>query len=406
MDLRMVNSGLALAERKKKWVLLCAAFGFTTYGLYRVYHLPLIAQKRKRLLRPVDAFISVAEAVSDSADALGVVSKDLKDFLQSNTDQIPNSFKQISKITNSTEFSKSVITFTQALTIGITRGCQVFKTESDNCIKDSSNFFDKFADKVFTPAGSGFASVVVGSFARNLIMGFYLDGGSRSRSNSNDSASVDKWVNVVCSENCKELIGDCVQLFVSTAVAVYLDKTMDVNTYDEFFSGLTNPKHDTRVRDVLVSVCNGAVETLVKASYNVSTSAKMNTGIPCVDQGQGEGSNEADGQEIQEGNSIDEVKDNGWISKVLSTFALPSNRRFVLDLTGRITFESVRSFLEFFLEKVHDAIERRVNVVHEAVVESGIEVVRFVTDKSPVIATVCFSLCLHILDGAWVLTPA
>ncbi|KAM3756913.1 hypothetical protein ACB098_02G149000 [Castanea mollissima] len=406
MDLQcLVKTGFDFTRKRKKLVLLFAAFGFTGYSLYSVYHLPSVVRKRERVSKLFSALLSVAEAVSDSAESVGVVSKDLKQFLQSNSDQIPNSLKQISKITRSIEFSESLTALTQALTVGILRG---YRSVSSSDGGANSGFADQVMDKLFTTAGSGFASVVVGSFARNLVMAFFSDGQSSEGSNSKGSEmnQIPQWVNVVCDDKCRELIGDCIQMFVSTAVAVYLDKTMDMDFYDELLSGLTNPKHEVQVRDMLVSVCNGAVETLVKTSHQVLTSSNSNPSPRFleIEEGSSPGKNWDLG--LKSRKFFAEKKDNGWVGKVSSTLAVPSNRRFVLDVTGRVTFETVMSFLEVLLEKLYEAVKKCVNVVHEEVIDRGHEVVRFASAKSSVVATMCLSVCLQILDGVWILVPA
>lgn len=397
MDLELAKKGFGYARKKKKWLFVMAALGFSGYGAYRVYHLPSVSQKRKRLLKLLGALVSVAEVVSDSAESIGVVSKDLKEFLQSDSDEIPNSLKQVSKIARSDEFSGSVVKLTQAVTLGVLRGYQSqtkSQSHGDDGVASNSSFTDQVMDKLFTKAGSGFVSVVVGSFARNLVLAFISDEQSGGGSDSNNSPSMDhfgskmndvpRWVDVACSEKCRDLIGDCIQLFVSTAVTVYLDKTMDINTYDDIFCGLTNPKHEEKVKDMMLSVCNGAVETLVRSSHQVLTSSSSSSHLA-----------------INDGK-----KDSGWIGQVSSTLAVPSNRRFVLDLTGRVTFETVRSFLDVLLERLFDGMRRRVNSARVETVDRGVEVVRYAVAKSSVIATICLSLCLHILDSPWLLAPA
>lgn len=431
MDLQLVKEGIDFARKRKKWVFALAAVGFTGYGFYSVYQLPSVARKRRRLFKLLGVLVSIAEAASDSAESIGIVSKDLKEFLQSDSDQIPTSLRQISKITRSVEFSESLTRVTQAVTSGVLQGYRS-ETRSDGRDESSttdSSFADRVMDKLLTTAGSGFASVVVGSFAKNLVLAFYSDGQSSGGSNSNHSSKTDQidsemnpipeWVSVVCGDKCRELIGNCIQLFVSTAVAVYLDKTMDVNTYDELFSGLTNPKHQMKVRDMMVSICNNAVETLVKTSHQVLTGPTLNESPSNVNSNSclaiEDGTNQTTMEDLRNEelstrleatNECEEKNESGWVSKVSSTLAVPSNRRFVLDVTGRVTFETIRSFMEFLLEKLYDGVKRCCNIVHEAVVDKGLEIVRYAAMKSSVAATICLSLCLHILDGAWVLVPA
>jgi hypothetical protein len=161
-------------------------------------------------------------------------------------------------------------------------------------------------------------------------------------------------------------------------------ETIHINTYEQLFEGLTNPKHDAKVKELLVSVSNGAVETLVKTTHH----ALYNT----------DGKLDANGSGSGNANGVGE----GWVETVSSTLAVPTNRKFVLDVTGRVTFETVRSFLEFVLWKLQDGARKG----SDSVVDSGLRVVRYMSDKSMVIATICITLCLHVLNGTRLLVTA
>lgn len=411
MEVLLVDQGFDYVRRKKKWILILCAVGLGGFSAYKLYHAPSVVRKRKRLSKLLSAFVSVAESLSESADTIGIVSRDVKVFLESDSDQIPNSLKQISKIARSEHLSDSLVSVTRAVTVGVLRGYESMNRTGGD--QTGSTVVDRVLDKILTSAGSGFASVVLGSFARNLVLAFYSDqqhnhSGGESNSINSNSETVLAWVDVVCGDRCGELIGNCVQLFVSTAVAVYLDKTMHINTYDDFFAGLTNPKHETNVRDMLVSVCNGAVETFVKTSHHVITSSN-------ADVGSGSDSYLSIGETLRNEDlgigmpSIqskvdvcDDENKSGWVSKVSSSLAVPSNRRLVLDVTGRVTFETVRSFMEFVLQTFCASVRRCAHIVHEAV----LEIVRYVAAKSSVIVTICLSLCLHMMGGGWALVPA
>ncbi|KAK3416560.1 hypothetical protein EUGRSUZ_H02321 [Eucalyptus grandis] len=426
MDVRLVKSGIDFAGRRKRWILAAAALAFSGYGAYRVYNSPSVARKRRRLLKLVGALVSLAEAVSESTETIALISKDLKEFLRSDSDEVPNSLKQISKIAKSAEFSESITEVSRALTVGALRG---YNSESKDNVNGNGGvlgFTDHVLDKLFTPAGSGFVSVVVGSLARNLVMAIFMDRRSSLQSEfgnpdggdhlATEGSSVPGWLNVLCDDRVKDLVGDCIQQFVSTAVTIFLEKTMDINTYDELFSGMTNPKHEKKVREMLVSVCNGAVETLVKTSHQVLKSSRSNANSysvsPCLAV-EGSKGLRFTGVDWKQGvlshkglrDSYGPPKNSGWVDKVSSTLAVPSNRRLVLDVTGRVTFETVRSLLEYLMEKLHDGVRQSVNAVHDEVVDRGIEVVRYATAKSSIITTLCLSLCLHILDGAAILAP-
>ncbi|KAK4380881.1 protein PHLOEM PROTEIN 2-LIKE A10 [Sesamum angolense] len=114
----------------------------------------------------------MAEMVSESASLITLISKDLKEFLSSNQVEIPNSLKQLQKVAHSEEFSESVIRVCQATTIGILSGCKTHTSMSEIQEVDGSCFLEKMIDKLMSTAGMEFSSTVVGSFARNLVLGF------------------------------------------------------------------------------------------------------------------------------------------------------------------------------------------------------------------------------------------
>ncbi|CAL9111832.1 protein PHLOEM PROTEIN 2-LIKE A10-like [Musa acuminata AAA Group] len=386
--------------RRRRWLILAATVVVSGYGAYRIYHLPSVARRRRKLFRLLSALATAADAAASSAEAVSLVSSDLNRFLRSDADDLPSSLKQLSKIVRSDELSGSVSSISEALTIGLVRGLQSNGPMVDSSVSETgtgARFSDRVMDKLFSAAGTGFASVVVGSLAKGLVMGFYTRGSTGGDSDGierSDSQVLPQWFQLVCSDESRALVGNVVQLFVSTAVTVYLDKTMDINTYDELFSGLTNPKHEAKMKDMLVSMCNGAVETLVKTSHQVISS---NSGSP-----------EVRAEDLPRVEELDQkVKDDGgWVDQITSKLAVPNNRRFILDVTGRITFETVRSFLDFVLWKIYDGAKRGVNSAREELVVKGLEVVRYISGKSMVIITICLSLCMHIFMGTRVLVPA
>lgn len=392
MTADLTQTLLSFSPRRRRWILLLAAAGLSSYGAYRVYHLPSVSSKRRNLAKFLRALVSIAEAISSSADAVSLVSCDLNRFLQSDSDEIPTSLKQVAKIARSDELSSSISRVSEALTVGIIRGM--------GSASDSQGFSDRLLDKLFSSNGSGFsgfASVMVGSFARNLVMAFYSGGDGMD-----SSYDAPRWVNLMCDEKCRELIAESIQHFVGTAVAVYLEKTMEVNTYDEFFSGLTNPRHEAQVKDVLVSVCNGAVETLVKTSHGVLTSTNS---ISSIDIGK-DVSQVRSPQNLKGFSDVMSKEGSGWVERVSSVLAIPSNKKFLLDVTGRLTFESVRSFLEFLLWKLEDGVKRGVNVVHEEVIVRSLDVVRFLSAKVMLSFSLCFALCMRFAAGPRVLMAA
>ena len=365
---------VAFSRRRRRWILLAAAGAAAAVGAYKIYHHPAVAARRRRLVRLAAAVAAFADAAASSADAAALVASDLADFVRSDADEVPRSVRQLAKLAASPEVSATVSALSEAVASGVLRGAGSSGPAPGP--GGAVALSDRLVDRLFSDSGERLASAVAGSFARHLVLAFYS-----APSAPGEASSPTMWVNVVATGKCRRAISNWVEVFVGAAVREFVDKTIHINTYEQLFEGLTNPKHDAKVKELLVSVCNGAVETLVNTTHHVlyNTNGKLDA------SGNGNG-------------GVGE----GWVETVSSALAVPSNRKLVLDLAGRATFEAVRSFLEFVLWKLHAGVRAG----GDATIAAGLRALRHMSDRSMVITAICIALCLHVLNSTWLSVPA
>ncbi|KAF8689264.1 hypothetical protein HU200_042055 [Digitaria exilis] len=355
-------------RRAARRLLLAAAAATAGYGLYRLYR-----HHRRRIV----AALSLADAVSQ-------VGSDLAEFLRSDSDQVPRSLIQLSKLAASEPVSSAASCLSESLASGVLRAICSHKQQLQQQQNPQTPLQDRILDRLLSPEGAGFASAVVGSFARNLVLS-----SSDNRTAEAGDREEPQWLAALCSATGKEAAADLVRVFVSTAVSAYLDRTAAVRTNDQLLAGLSDPRHEAKVKDLAVSVCNGAVETFLRTSRQLAKEAAV-------------ARIEAVAVERVTHNS----DTNGVIQKVSSTLAVPSNRRFVLDVTGRVTAETVRSFLDFLAQRMSDGARKSIVIARDEVAERGLVAVKYLGTKSMAIFTISLALCMHILMGTRFLLPA
>ncbi|KAJ3674053.1 hypothetical protein LUZ60_006045 [Juncus effusus] len=387
-----LNAAVSFSRRHRRWFILGSVVA-VGYGAYKVLTLPTVAKKTRRISRLLEALFLLASAMATSADSIVLISSDLNHFLLSDSDEVPKSLRQISKISASKEFLTSLSKATEALTKGVIKGVTTTITASTSSAAGvladpkSKPFVDQLIDKIMTTSGTGFVSVVVGSFARNLVVAYY---------SVKTGNGIEGWVSAFASEKGKELIAHCIQVFVSSAVKVYLNKSLAMSTCDQIISSITHPKNEAKVKELIVSVCNGAVETLVKTSHNLMISNGSAKKAPEIKPE----SPVNEERQMTTSNSTDTDTESG------SILAIPSNRMLMLDVTGRVTAEMVRSFLDFLLKKLSEGAKKGYGSIRDEVLDKGMEVVKYLSAKSMTIIAVCIALCMQLSIGTRLIAPS
>ncbi|MCO5555957.1 hypothetical protein L7F22_009501 [Adiantum nelumboides] len=554
-----------LSSRRRKLLFVAAVLAGSGFASYRLYRSAAFAQRRKRLGQILSALGFCCEAVSQSAEALSILSGDLKSFLLSDDDTVPQSWKQAFKIGLSEEFEESATVLSVALAHGLRWGinakpreeglmhghghaqfakqgwqgsdigfgsedvacrelrevslttkvqeqsrmhgrkecmsrpraetggydCQDWEAKnytygSDMHVqrsqrvgilidrlkreKSSKDLLEKLVTRLFSEPGVGFFSAVTGSFARNFVLAFFdvscnqtssgKHRGSFSSSNAQHTmfqtgeesiSPYAKVIDVLHSDPCKTLAAECMQTFISTAVTVYVDKTKGVNFCDDMVAGITSPSHKDSMKEMLTTICNGAIETLVRTSYDVlrdrqagvideqarrskqdarecSSSMAMNGQLTCstkVDQEEVEyrqleaissyglsdsqASSCAISTGILQGKNIRGAQ--SFIEAVSETLAISSNHKLIVDVAGTMTSEAVRSLMNVVVStakshlnsKLHGSWGRLRNYVPNHRGQRLQERSRDMAAKAFIFASICLAVSLHILTGSHVL---
>ncbi|MCO5556143.1 hypothetical protein L7F22_009687 [Adiantum nelumboides] len=477
---------MLMSRRKRRWALWAAIGAAGGYASYRLYTSEAGKRKRKQLAKLFSTLFLLGDAAQHSAESLALISADLKRFLLSDDDELPRSLRQAIKITHCPDFQHSCTflsaAFTRGLLLGfssprpmpsprtspfaddppcteikeiclITPGPQkgrkqcVERSERYNSgpkVTSPSMYFDKsrqqsqskpseelperLLGKLFSERGVNFATAVVGNAACNIVKALF-DGFEKQSINSSGEGkdTSTKLIDVLCTQQSKELINECIQTLASTAVAVYIDKTKDVNFYEDIVAGITNPIHKDPMKDLLITVCNGAVETLVKSSHGVmfgkelgQPESQINDGNiptslgsvkdtlvrsrPHVESIAQESKTQTQARKPQQGAS----GIHNFIEGVSKTLAVPSNHRLLVDVAGTMTSEAVRSFVDVIVSTIssnmHGKMERgwkrvkggaleQVNIIQAPALYKDVAV------KAFFLASICLAICLHMLTG-------
>jgi hypothetical protein len=285
---------------------------------------------------------------------------------------------------------------------------------------------DKLAEKLFSEPGKGFASAMVATASRSFVNSVIEHFNDSSASTEGGGEFVKGLVTFARSADGKTLVSGWIQTFVGTAVSVYLDKTKDINAFDELAASLGNPEHKGPITDLVTKVCEVSTNTFVRTSHEVLTSdqpSSSSSKAPPV----GEFFHDHEGTEVfydmgeQEpispshgwkGKTIVKDSNNNFVEQISKVIAVPSNRKLILDIAGAMTSSAVRSTIDVSLDKVsavfrgqsdkgdeapcYEAPKR--SVVGEKLQAVG-DATKAVMDKSVVLMTMCFAVCLHSVVG-------
>ncbi|EFJ27419.1 hypothetical protein SELMODRAFT_95450 [Selaginella moellendorffii] len=364
-----------LLHRRKKAFLIAAALAAGGCASYSYYRSESFQRRKRQVILILDGLGKLLQAAASAADSASLISGDLKDFLESSNEEgeVPRSIRQLLKILRCPELQDLVAVTTSSV-------CKVIMADTSPEDTFPSRAHQKLLNKLFSDPGKGFASAIVGSAVRNLVV-CYFEEMERKAELENEL------LDLACSTKGKALLAECIQIFVEATVSTYLDKTQEVNMFEEMVEAVTKPVHRVPAQEMIVSVCNGAVDTFVRTSYEVlSESSKETTRLDMTPVS----------FNSSEAVSALQQDPGNFLEKIFGALTIPSNRMLVMDLAGKVTAEAVRSFFGLVIAVSAPYVRSSRDVVHS---KAAVVRTRFSQDaatKVLVWVTVCLALFLHI----------
>ncbi|CAI5472968.1 unnamed protein product [Closterium sp. Yama58-4] len=293
-------SGTRAIYYRRVAVLLGAATaaGGGIYIAYKVSNSEYYRRQRQRVRDAWILFSRLYNAVFAASELSTTVLTDVRAFIESDSDEVPRSVRQILKLSSSEEFQRAVVRTTYSVTEGVLHGvclssawngpdetaCPAQCTNGAAASSEISGMrvrrmglVESVLDKLFTDEGRSFASAVVGKAMRSLVVslvdklssppgGVSASGGATGASSAAGSRqALTGWelilVELATNEKGKALLTDIVATFAVNAVGTFIEKTRNVNVYHDILAAVS--RHQELVKDVGAHILTRTAETTV-----------------------------------------------------------------------------------------------------------------------------------------------
>lgn len=228
---------------RKLWSLSIAlsVAGFGLFALYRQEHVSEFSSKLRRAVR---AGRNAVDVMTKLTEISHTVLSDVHLYLESNTDAVPQSLRQVSALLSTQEFRGAMRSLVMAFFEGLAL------SGGERTSLESQPVFENLVERIIVRATRrpDLLSIAVRLATRHAadellqilnVLKSPLNGTGASRSRGN--TPLDVLIARVATENGRKVMSSVVTAFTSTLVTVCIEKSRGVNTWDDVFQVIARP---------------------------------------------------------------------------------------------------------------------------------------------------------------------
>lgn len=266
-----VIAPLLMDRKVRKYIVLTAGVAITGGLVYRAYNSDAIGQSRHYFRRLGHALQCYIDAIADNGEMCSDLMKDLDKFLHSDEDEIPSSLRQVAKLLQAPAVTSATAATVHALYNGLYKtayhnhGMSQDLTTTSTTQKPAA--LDKILDAVLSERGHTLVSVAVSMAARNAVTA-YCEASNQQQlyaSTSNHKTSTDKILDFLGSISGQQLAVASMATLATEGVRVYMDRTLDINFYEDLFASMAKTEHLSAVKECVGVFAKEAVSALLSS---------------------------------------------------------------------------------------------------------------------------------------------
>ncbi|KAG2493144.1 hypothetical protein HYH03_008568 [Edaphochlamys debaryana] len=227
----------------------------------------------QRLRSTIQNYSSAASTLAETA---AIVSADIRTFLTSDQEELPQSLRQLNKLLQSRELQETVMTVTSSVVRGVA-AATVGGDGQAMAGPPGPPLVNTVIEAVLSERGRGLVGMAVGVATRNATVAVceFLErrmdaAASGTAGGLPGGIGVKDVLDLLTSENGEKLLTLLLTKSIRTAVTSYVDATTGYNMYDDVLASIAKQEHRDALTDILTrmtaSFCREAVVSYRKAT--------------------------------------------------------------------------------------------------------------------------------------------
>ncbi|KAL3137942.1 hypothetical protein ABBQ38_005189 [Trebouxia sp. C0009 RCD-2024] len=242
--------------------------------LYKLYHSERLARARRQYQRFSEALSSYNQAFLAGADISAAISKDLQSFLQSDSQELPQSLRQLAQLLQAKEIQAATSSIAAATVRGIV-------SATHDAGGSSSTSIEKLLSALSSQQGHSLVTLAVSVAARTTTQ-TYCECVERSAAAAKVSEEatgiladtlVQQVLRFACTKEGERLCMLGVKNFVTNATAVYCQNLEGVSMWQDLFAAMVKPEHKQVAGHITRCFTNELTNTLRRPAPPVSSHA-------------------------------------------------------------------------------------------------------------------------------------